>query len=173
MTLCWNLWFIWSRVLFVVIIIDIFAFFDMQLSSLTSNIWWRWWIFSSVYFWFLYQRISRYMDLCFGIQIVNMSVFVPIPWYFLSLYLCSTTKNWEWYTCSSYFFYSGLFSIGRQKGLLKTVLEFWWGLQWILFDKMTIYLFLIQTNNHIRSFHLFYIFFSFFLQWLEFLSYQS
>lgn len=44
---------IWNWVLYTVIKTDLFVFFNIQSSSLTSPICWRCWLFYSVYIWYI------------------------------------------------------------------------------------------------------------------------
>lgn len=59
---------------------DLFSFFCMQLSHMTSNIYWRCCIFSRVYFWLLWEKkksvVCRCMELCLGLQFDSIHLLV-------------------------------------------------------------------------------------------------
>jgi hypothetical protein len=77
--------------------------------------------FSNVYLWFLYQKknVHRCVNLCLGIQINNMSVFCTnTTLLFITISLQYNLKLGIVHL-QQYFYYPGLFSIGRWKGLFK------------------------------------------------------
>ena len=87
----------WSGFLCSVIIVDLFGFFYMHLSNLTSTICWRFCLFSCVYFW-LYKNSSvhRCIDLCLGLQLDSIDLYLFLCQYlvfFPLLYLCSKVWN--------------------------------------------------------------------------------
>lgn len=59
---------------------DLFLFFCMQLSHMTSTICWRCCIFSRVYFWLLWEKkksvVCRCMELCLGLQFDSIHLLV-------------------------------------------------------------------------------------------------
>lgn len=96
LALCWGLCYLYHSSV-QIINIDLFAFFYMQASSLTSIIFWRYCLFSSVFFcWLTYQKsgVHRCVDLHLGLGfdfIENCVCFYVVTMWFLSLQLCSTS----------------------------------------------------------------------------------
>lgn len=91
---CWDLWFTWIWLLFMLIIMNTFGFFYMLTSDLTSNINWN--VFpSSVYFRFLKKKkesgVHRWVVLCLGLQFYSFDQYVC----YMSYHVVNTTQKYN------------------------------------------------------------------------------